>query len=81
MDKTSTNLLLRSKLYVSFFFLLLILCTPITSTWGQNTLSGKEKPEKEKPKKEKKKKAKLPPEDINGAMLANATYNFSSSGL
>ncbi|MBC6608743.1 hypothetical protein H8B13_18085, partial [Hymenobacter sp. BT188] len=31
--------------------------------------------------RKRKKKAKLPPIDISGAMLANAQYNFSPSGL
>jgi len=76
MDFTSTNLLLKSRSFICYALFFIFISTSVTNSWGQTTSAGKGQPIKEK-----KKKAKLPPQDLSGAMLANATYNFSSAGL
>lgn len=61
---------LKIFLMISPLLVLLLFCSQSAFSQGDD-----------REKKVKKKKAKLPPEDISGARLANAQYNFSLSGL
>ncbi|WP_062545193.1 malectin domain-containing carbohydrate-binding protein [Rufibacter tibetensis] len=74
MKNLSTNKFVGGWSYLIFFTFYIVLSPTLSvKALAQTT--------EEKPKTEKKLKAKLPPEDLSGAMLANAQFNFSTSGL